>query len=148
MLQSQRMSFTICLRLRQIHRVLPWLDNRISPGTKFLLHRLAGLWYNDLSQKACQLNGVSRKANPRRDSRSPGVLLCLLALAVPVKPLANIVANYTRCDRHKECLPAVHEVSPPSHCWDGEGQQRQHSILPSKKQQKLRCPNRAREDYT
>ena len=31
-----------------------------------------------------------------------GVLLCLLALAVTVKPLADVVGDYTRCDRHKE----------------------------------------------
>lgn len=38
---------------------------------------------------------VMQKANPRRGRLSSGVLLCLLALAVTVKPLANVVGNYT-----------------------------------------------------
>ena len=31
-----------------------------------------------------------------------GAILCLLALAMTVKPLAHIVANYACCNRHKE----------------------------------------------
>ena len=37
---------------------------------------------------------VSReKKDPRRGSHSPGVLLCLLTLAVQIKPLANVVVG-------------------------------------------------------
>ena len=31
-----------------------------------------------------------------------GAILCLLALAMTVKPLADIVASYARSDRHRE----------------------------------------------
>ena len=34
--------------------------------------------------------------------RPPRGFLCLLALAMSFKPLADIVANYARCERHKE----------------------------------------------
>ena len=40
--------------------------------------------------------------------------MCLLALAVPVKPLADIVADYARSDRHEECgedFQCVHLLS-------------------------------------
>lgn len=34
--------------------------------------------------------------------------MCLLALAMTVKPLADEVANYIRCDRHKETDEVLH----------------------------------------
>ena len=41
--------------------------------------------------------------------------MCLLALAASVKPLADIVANYACCDRHKEtgqdCIHSHHLLS-------------------------------------
>ena len=44
----------------------------------------------------------SRKSKPPESGHSPGVLLCLLALAVTIKPLADEIANYIRSDRHKD----------------------------------------------
>ena len=83
------------------------------------------------------------KSRPLGSSHSPAVLLCLLALAVPVKPLANEVANYACCDRHKETLPAVHCVSPPSHFWDGEGQHGHYNKIRQTAQEKGgRLPSR------
>lgn len=49
-----------------------------------------------------------RKPRLTHKKRSPpelqlrGASLCLLALAVSVKPLADVVANYTCCDGHKD----------------------------------------------
>ena len=48
--------------------------------------------------------------------------MCLLALAMSVKPLANVVADYARCNRHKKCddvfqyrhLPSVARVKKGS----------------------------------
>jgi len=53
----------------------------------------------------------TRKKNPRRVAVSGG-FLCLPALAVPVKPLANIVADYARSDRHEECGEVFHGIHP------------------------------------
>ncbi len=41
------------------------------------------------------------KMNPP-EVAAPGGSSCLLALAVSVKPLANVVANYIRYDRYKD----------------------------------------------
>lgn len=38
--------------------------------------------------------------------------MCLPALAVTVKPLAYVAANYTRSDRHKECYQEIHMFHP------------------------------------
>lgn len=58
----------------------------------------------------------SRRDAPLRDS------LCLLALAMPVKPLANVEANYVRCDRHEKRDKVFQLRTPPSCCQIGEGQ--------------------------
>lgn len=42
------------------------------------------------------------KSEPPRSGYSGGVLLCLLALAVTIKPLADVTANYTCYDSHKD----------------------------------------------
>ena len=47
---------------------------------------------SELTRKKIETPGVA----------APGVSLCLLALAVTVKPLADVVGDYTRCDSHKE----------------------------------------------
>ena len=39
--------------------------------------------------------------------------MCLLALAVAVKPLADIVANYACCDRHKKADQDFQHLHPP-----------------------------------
>lgn len=39
-----------------------------------------------------------------------GTILCLTALAVTVKPLADVVAHYTRSDRHKETCEDFHQA--------------------------------------
>ena len=39
-----------------------------------------------------------------------GVLLCLLALAVPVKPLAHVITDCVCCDRHEEHYQDVHSA--------------------------------------
>lgn len=57
---------------------------------------------------------IPRKTGPRRGSFSPGALLCLLALAVAVKPLADIVANYACCDRHKKADQDFQHLHLPS----------------------------------
>ena len=45
--------------------------------------------------------------------RSEGVLLGLLTLAVAVKPLADVVRNYIRCDSHEETVEQrVHFAHP------------------------------------
>lgn len=68
-----------------------------------LLHKLYPAWYNDHSQEISEdIKAFTQKTDPRRDSRSPGVILCLLALAVTVKPLANVEADYTCYDSHQE----------------------------------------------
>ena len=67
-----------------------------------LLHILTVAWYNQYSQGIGEDSRHSRKVNPRRGSHSPGVLLCLPALAPTVKPLARIVANYTRSNGQQE----------------------------------------------
>lgn len=50
--------------------------------------------------------GIATKTMQKRTPEEVGTLrgffLCLLALAVTVKPLADVVGNYTCCDRHKE----------------------------------------------
>lgn len=53
---------------------------------------------------------IPTQNGPPERCRSPGVLLCLLALAVPVKPLAHAVADYARSDRHKECDQEFHHT--------------------------------------
>ena len=53
-----------------------------------------------------------QKANPRRGLDSPGVLLCLTALVVTVKPLAYVVADYTCSDRHNEGCEGFHVFHP------------------------------------
>lgn len=42
--------------------------------------------------------------------RPPVLLLCLLALAVAVKPLAYAVADYARSDRHEKANQNVHGI--------------------------------------
>lgn len=42
-----------------------------------------------------------QKSNPP-GAATPGGSLCLLALAVTVKPLADAMANYTCCNGHKD----------------------------------------------
>ena len=54
------------------------------------------------------------KRNPPGSRYSLGGSLCLLALVMPVKPLADIVRNYARCDRHQKCNEEIHSVHPPS----------------------------------
>ncbi len=53
---------------------------------------------------------LDTQKNPRRGRHSPGVILCLLALAVTVKPLADVVGDYTRCDGHKKIAEIFHTV--------------------------------------
>lgn len=75
------------------------------------MHKLHPAWYNNHSQEISEdIKAFTQKANPRRDSRSPGVLLCLLALAVTVKPLANVEADYTCCDSHKEISEEIQDA--------------------------------------
>lgn len=64
-----------------------------------------------------------RESESPGSSHSPVILLCLLASAVTIKPLAHIVANYARSDRHKETDQYFHRTTP-SCCQYGE---RQHS---------------------
>lgn len=47
--------------------------------------------------------------------------MCLLALAVPLKPLAHIVANYARYERHKEIDQDFQQVHPLSVASLGKG---------------------------
>lgn len=47
--------------------------------------------------------------------------MCLLALAVPLKPLAHVVANYARYKRHKEIDQDFQQVHPPSVASLGKG---------------------------
>ena len=48
------------------------------------------------------------RSRPKRAQKEPrrilpsGVLLCLLSLAVPVKPLADVITDYVCCDRHQK----------------------------------------------
>lgn len=48
-------------------------------------------------------------------------ILCLLALAVPLKPLAHAVADYARYERHKEFGQNVHGIHPLSVASLGKG---------------------------
>lgn len=66
--------------------------------------------------------------------------MCLLALAVTVKPLANVVGNYARYDGHKKCDDSIHDthllpitgmekgsgasIAQASECWQGVQGQR------------------------
>ena len=45
--------------------------------------------------------GLEKTETPQ-SCRSEGVLLCLLALAVIVKPLTDVVGGYIRSDGHEE----------------------------------------------
>jgi hypothetical protein len=65
---------------------------------------LSWLWYNSVSQEVYKITTKlsTQKSNPRRAATLRGFILCLLALAPTVKPLANIVANYACCDSQKE----------------------------------------------
>lgn len=42
---------------------------------------------------------------------SPGGHLCLLAPAAPVKPLADVVCDYTRSDRHQKGYDVAHVLT-------------------------------------
>lgn len=46
----------------------------------------------------------------RRDCSSPGFFLCLLALALFIKPLANIVASYTCSDGQKKIVEDFQDI--------------------------------------
>jgi hypothetical protein len=59
------------------------------------------------------LNAVTQKPAPRREAALRGAILCLLALAVPIKPLADVVADYTCYDRHKETGKKVQHCHLP-----------------------------------
>lgn len=59
-----------------------------------------------------RLNCIHAKVKPP-GAATPGGFLCLLALAMSVKPLADIVANYTCYDRDQKCADSVHMYSPP-----------------------------------
>lgn len=59
--------------------------------------------------------------NPRRGASLRGFNLCLLALAVPFKPLAYAVADYACYERHKELGQNVHGIHPLSVASLGKG---------------------------
>lgn len=86
-----------------------------------LLHIIRRLCYNKHSQGFDQDSTGSRKSGPPGSSHSPAVLLCLLALAVPLKPLAHVVANYARYERHKEIDQDFQQVHPLSVASLGKG---------------------------
>ncbi len=57
---------------------------------------------------------------PPREPLLSGGHFVLPAIAVSVKPLANIVANYTCCNRHEEFVQTAHETITPFP-WTGRG---------------------------
>ena len=59
--------------------------------------------YNESSQRklAGEFIAFTKKRTPS-ECDSEGVLLCLLALAVTVKPLADVVRDYICSDSHEE----------------------------------------------
>lgn len=72
------------------------------------------LCYTKGSQRMPVLRSISPRKNqaPGEVAALRGPFLCLPALTVPVKPLAYVVADYTRCDRHKECQYYFHKSTP------------------------------------
>jgi hypothetical protein len=55
----------------------------------------------------------AKKANTRRVAALRVFILCLAALTPAVKPLANIVANYARCDSQQELAESTHFAHLP-----------------------------------
>ena len=57
--------------------------------------------YNRYRLRTCEESNTFTQSEAH-GAATPGALLCLLALAVAVKPLADAVAKYTCCDGHKD----------------------------------------------
>ena len=90
-------------------------NKKISPGNekKFSCVCYGGCAIIDIAKGSDQDSlGPCKKRTPGEVAALRGSFLCLLALAVTVKPLANIVANYARSDRHKETDQNLQEVHP------------------------------------
>lgn len=84
--------------------------------------------YNDGSQEIDEYPGTQK--NHQGDSRSPVVFLCLLALVLTVKPLANVVADYACSDRQKEIDDFTQSTHPLPVARLGKGST---AILPHRK---------------
>ena len=68
--------------------------------------------------------------------RPPGSLFGLAVLAVPVKPLAYIVADYARSYRHEKVEQNIHDIHPLS----GEGPGNIISAFDNVRKADLFCP--------
>lgn len=55
-----------------------------------------------MDEEIDRVHGPTQKSTPQGGSAPWGVILCLTAFAVPVKPLADVVTDHTRSDRHEE----------------------------------------------
>lgn len=75
--------------------------------------------YNTYSQKTDDvLMADTQKKTPEEEPFFGGPFLCLLALAVSVKPLADVVADYTCCDRQEKTDDVIHaDTSFPLPDW-------------------------------
>lgn len=83
------------------------------------------------------------KSEPPRSVSPRGFFLGLLTLAVAVKPLADVVRNYIRCDSHEETVEQrVHFAHPLPVARVGKGSDT--SITQQQKERKL-CRSGAKE---
>lgn len=94
------------------------------------------LWYNKRSPKNANKDiRPNAKGTPGEWHLSGGsfVLTCPCRACQATCKCSSPLHSLRQTPKTRTIRPLV---SPPSHCWDGEGQQRQHSTLPGKKQQK------------
>ena len=63
----------------------------------------------------------TQKQTPEMQPHLRGFSLCLLTLALCVKPLANVVADYARSDGQKKCNEEIHNAHPLSAVRLGKG---------------------------
>ena len=94
----------------------------------------AAVWYNVNTEQLDVPFSFPQAKRPPGDWYSPGGpfagtgLLALLVPAAPVKPLADVVGRYARCDRHQKSEQMLHHVSPLPVA-SIEGQQKEHTTV-------------------
>ena len=82
----------------------------VPAGLHFLLDSNGEVRYNKRGRKTDEVHEAHAKIDPPGSCASLGDHLCLTAFAVTVKPLADVVTDYTRSDRHKKTDESFHDT--------------------------------------
>ena len=82
-------------------------------ASNLFLHFTGVGCYNAYRETGMVFMPITKKQPPGEIAALQGAFLCLLALVMSIKPLADVIADHTCCDRHQETSCRIHALRLP-----------------------------------